>query len=104
MMMNIGLNGILINDAAWQGPCITQERMTNSQRRRKNMKKLLSLLFASMVVFSLTMPAFASDTATTPNTPATKTAKAKTTKTHKSTKANSKAAVKTSTPAPAKAN
>ena len=42
------------------------------------MKKLLSFLFASMVVFSLTMPAFAGDT-TAPSTPtATKTAKAKT--------------------------
>jgi type IV secretory pathway VirB6-like protein len=45
----------------------------------KNMKKLLSLLFASMVVFSLTLPAFAADTVTASST--TKTQTAKTTKT-----------------------
>ena len=68
------------------------------------MKKLLSLLFASMVVFSLTMPAFSSDTVANPTTKTTKTTKAKTTKIHKSNKAGSKGQVKTSDTAPAKTN
>jgi len=62
------------------------------------MKKLLSLLFASMVVFSLTMPAVASTTTTDTTT------KTKTNKVHKSSKAASKAPVKTSNTVPAKTN
>ena len=61
------------------------------------MKKLLSLMFASLVVFSLTMPAVASTTPGT--TPAAKTAKAhkaKVSKNHKVAKATNKV--------PAKAN
>jgi hypothetical protein len=48
------------------------------------MKKLLSLLFASLVVFSLTMPAMAS---TPTNTATAKTAKAHKVKAHKNHKA-----------------
>jgi hypothetical protein len=51
------------------------------------MKKLLSLMFASMVVIGLTMPAFASGLGANDSTASTaKTQKAKSTKTHKSTK------------------
>jgi hypothetical protein len=68
------------------------------------MKKLLSLLFASMVVFSLTMPAVASTTTTDTTTKTAKTTKTKTNKVHKSSKAASKAPVKTSNTVPAKTN
>ncbi len=61
------------------------------------MKKLLSLMFASLVVFSLTMPAVASTTATT--TPTTKTAKV-----HKSKSAKTAKAVKPANKVPAKTN
>jgi hypothetical protein len=81
-----------------------EERTPNSKRRRMNMKKLLSLLFASMVVFSLTMPAVASTATTDTTTKTAKTTKAKTTKSHKSRKAANKVPVKTSNPAPAKTN
>jgi hypothetical protein len=48
------------------------------------MKKLLSVLFASMVIFSLAMPVFADDaTATTATTKAKKTKAAKAAKTKK---------------------
>jgi len=57
------------------------------------MKKLLSLLFASMLVFALTMPAFAIDSSTTSTASTAKTHKAKTPKTHKAK------ASKTATPA-----
>lgn len=63
------------------------------------MKKLMSLLFASMVVFGLTMPVFANDT---PAPPATKTAKSAKTKKAKATKTSK--SHKTITPAPAKTN
>jgi hypothetical protein len=68
------------------------------------MKKLLSLLFASMVVFSLTMPAVASTTPTTPTTKTAKTHKAKVVKNNKANKAASTTPVKSSNPAPAKTN
>jgi len=46
------------------------------------MKKLLTMLFTSMIVFSLAMPVFAQDT-TQETTKATKTKKTKATKTKK---------------------
>lgn len=60
------------------------------------MKKLMSLMFASLVVFSLTLPAVATTTPT--NTPAktAKTHKAKVIKNHKAPKPTNKV--------PAKAN
>ena len=65
------------------------------------MKKLLSLLFASMVVFSLTMPVLAQGTAPAATAGAPKTQKAKTAKMHKSHKTSK--AVKPATQTPAKA-
>jgi hypothetical protein len=65
------------------------------------MKKLLSLLFASMVVFSLTMPVLAQGTAPAATVGAPKTQKAKTAKMHKSHKTSK--AVKPATQTPAKA-
>jgi hypothetical protein len=49
------------------------------------MKKLLTVLFASMVIFSLTMPVFAHEAA--PQTATTKTKKTKATKATKAKKA-----------------
>jgi hypothetical protein len=60
-----------------------------------NMKKLLSLLFASLVVFSLTMPAVASTTTTDTTAKTTKTQKAKVKKNHKAPKPSSKVPAKT---------
>jgi LAS superfamily LD-carboxypeptidase LdcB len=59
------------------------------------MKKLLSLLFASVVVFSLTMPAFANGKGTDSTTKTTKTHKTKATKNHKSHKTSKTAPAKT---------
>jgi hypothetical protein len=47
------------------------------------MKKLLTLLFTGMIVFSLAMPVFAQDTAGQETTKATKTKKTKVAKTKK---------------------
>jgi hypothetical protein len=47
------------------------------------MKKLLTLLFTGMIVFSLAMPVFAQDAAGQETTKATKTKKTKATKTKK---------------------
>ena len=52
------------------------------------MKKLLSLLFASMVVSSLAMPVFARATGQASTATAAKTQKAKTAKSHKTHKTN----------------
>jgi hypothetical protein len=59
------------------------------------MKKLLSVLFGSMLMFALTMPAVASDTATTSPTKTTKTHKVKGTKVHKTHKTSNKVPAKT---------
>jgi hypothetical protein len=59
------------------------------------MKKLLSLMFASLVVFSLTMPAVASTTTTDTTAKTTKTQKAKVKKNHKAPKPNNKVPAKT---------
>lgn len=50
------------------------------------MKKMLSALFASLVVFSLTMPAFAKVRKTPATAGTTKTQKHKATKSHKAHK------------------
>ena len=63
------------------------------------MKKLMSLLFASMVVFGLTMPVFANDTPAPSTTKTAKTAKATKAKATKTPKSH-----KGTTPAPAKTN
>jgi len=59
------------------------------------MKKLLSLLFASMVVFSLTMPAVASTTPTNTTAKTTKVHNSKVTKNAKAPKSASKTHAKT---------
>jgi len=59
------------------------------------MKKLLSLLFASMVVFSLTMPAVASTTPTNTTAKTAKTHKVKVIKNHKTPKPANKVPAKT---------
>jgi hypothetical protein len=59
------------------------------------MKKLLSLLFASLVVFSLTMPAVASTTTTDTTAKTAKTHKAKMKKNHKAPKPSNKVPAKT---------
>lgn len=51
------------------------------------MKRLLGALFASMVVFSLAMPALASGAKTSTTTTTAKTQKHKATKSHKAHKA-----------------
>jgi hypothetical protein len=58
------------------------------------MKKLLTLLFTGMIVFSLAMPVFAQDT-TQETTKATKTKKTKATKAPKTKKAKTTAAAPT---------
>lgn len=59
------------------------------------MKKLLSLLFASMVVLSLTLPAMASPAPTNTTAKTAKTHKAKATKNHKGSKSTNKTPSKT---------
>ena len=59
------------------------------------MKKLLSLLFASLVVFSLTMPAVASTGTTDTTAKTAKTHKAKVKKIHKAPKPSNKVPAKT---------
>ena len=59
------------------------------------MKKLLSLLFASLVVFSLTMPAVASSGTTDSTAKTAKTHKAKAKKNHKAPKPSNKVPAKT---------
>ena len=58
------------------------------------MKKLLTLLFTGMIVFSLAMPVFAQDT-TQETTKAAKTKKTKATKTKKTKAAKTPAAAPT---------
>jgi hypothetical protein len=62
------------------------------------MKKLLTLLFALAVAFSLTMPVFAQEAPATQET--TKTEKTKKTKKTKATKEKTKKTEKTTAPAP----
>lgn len=56
------------------------------------MKKLLTMLFAGMIAFSLAMPVFAQDTGGQETTKATKTKKTKATKTKKAKKTTTSAA------------
>ena len=59
------------------------------------MKKLLSLMFASLVVFSLTMPAMAGTPTNTETAKTAKVHKAKVHKNHKAPKATNKVPAKT---------
>jgi hypothetical protein len=56
------------------------------------MKKLLTMLFTGMIVFSLAMPVFAQDTAGQETTKATKAKKTKATKAKKAKKTTTTAA------------
>jgi hypothetical protein len=60
------------------------------QAEGKDLKKLLSLLFATMVVFTLSMPALASGSGNAASSSTTKAHKTKTGKTHKAHKTSSK--------------
>ena len=59
------------------------------------MKKLLNLMFASLVVFSLTMPAMATTAPTNTTAKTTKSQKVKANKNHKAPKTSNKVPAKT---------
>jgi hypothetical protein len=80
---------------------LKNERKQIIRRSRPIMKKLLTLLFALAVAFSLTMPVFAQEAPATTTTKAEKAKKTKASKATKATKAKKTKAAKTATTAPA---
>ena len=71
----------------WPLPCSYQKSKQFIRRSRRNMKKLLALLFTFALAFTMVMPVFAQDTGQEATTTTTKAKKTKKTKKAKKTTA-----------------